>query len=739
MSDVSGIRTIQTHPATEPRGHLVSGQNRRAMVSEFEGDDDDHDEDASSNSIARIMEFASAEGDISDLLDEGRVAQIGVRAIDEWHIDQGSREHWLEVTERGLSLAAQESDDDDAEKDYPFDNASDLHYPILTTAANEFNARAYAELVKGDKAFGVKVFNPPPRRPDAADVAQVTAPQPPPPNAPPQAQMAAQQDAQTTASQVQADQQKEQMANLADQAKQARGERVAHYLNFLTFYRMDNWEGETDALLQEVSIAGSGFKKVYMGASGLCSDYVSAMRLTVHNDTKSMAACPRITQDFDIYPTEIEERIRSGRYRDVELTAVGVDPEASRVFIEQLRMEDLDEDGLREPYIVTVDVLTQQTMRIEAAYSKDDVFINENKGRVVRIERWVPFAPFQFLPDPRGRFYGIGLARLLDNITDAVDTSINQLMDAGNAQIAGGGFMGSNVRLQGSGQGGNLWFRPGEYQTVNLPGGALQDSIWERTTPSPSPVTFQMLEMLLGAAKDIASIKDVITGDTPATAPVGTTLALQSQALQVYSSIFKRIYRGMRDEGRLMYKALKKWGGERERKEYAELTGGDFDKDFSGDGTDIQPIADPSVVTKMQKVSRIQAVLQLAESPIGLAAGMQSPGPAQTLVKEALETLDWDRPERFIGPVAPNPLQVAEVQAKTQDMAAAAQLKLAQAGRAQSGAQLDQAKGLREVGLAAHDAHSMHQLADQIASTGSVAPPPEGETDAPASAPPAAA
>ena len=83
-------------------------------------------------------------------------------------------------------------------------------------------------------------------------------------------------------------------------------------MNFLIFYRMDNWEGETDLLLMEMPVSGAGFKKVYMGQHTLESDYVSALRLTVNNSTKSLMRCPRVTQDFDIYPYEILRGQKAG-------------------------------------------------------------------------------------------------------------------------------------------------------------------------------------------------------------------------------------------------------------------------------------------------------------------------------------------------------------------------------------------------------------------------------------------
>lgn len=690
------ITTVQRVPAPEPQARIGPDARLRSQ----DALDEPSDTSVPSESLTRLLEFATTGGDISHLLDEAIVSRIGLDAVREWDIDTGSISDWTEITEKGLANAAQENgrtDDNGTGKNYPFENASDIHCPLITTATQQFAAMAGPGLVKGDKVVGFRIFQQGP-------TGQPQNPQ----------------------QQQQSDQQQTQ--------REARAKRLSHYINWCIFYQMPEWENETDALLHEVPVAGTGFKKVYMASTGLRSDYVSGLRLTVHNDTKSMHRCPRVTQDFDVYPYEIDQRRRSGQYRNVELPLESTeDPETPRLFIEQYRMEDLDEDGLAEPYIVTVDTETRQLMRLEAGYTADDVLVDETKGKVVRIDRWLPFPTFRFLPDPRGRFYGIGFARLLEPITDSVDTSINQLMDAGNAEIAGGGFIGANVRLQGSGQGGALYVQPGEYAVVSTPGPDLQQSIWERTVPHPSAVTFQLLELLLGFAKDIASIKDVSTGDSPTTAPVGTTLAVQNQALRMPTAIWKRMLRGFREEFQLMYEALKRWGGDREKREYEELTGGEWDEDFKGDGTDIQPIADPDLITNMQKISRLQGALQLGESVIGQAAGMAQPGPAQELVKEALEALGYDNPERFLAVVPPNP----ELVAKTQDMQATAQLKtadahlrLVQSGEVGAKSNLANAKATREVGLATIDTHKLHLEANDIAKHGMRGPNPKDSASA---------
>jgi len=700
------MTTRQVRPLPEPQAHIVTGGNDNSeiddIVYDVAGDLEAERAETFRNSVELLSSFIDARGNICDLLDSDTVAAIGYAAVREWNDDLGSISKWRDLAEKGLCLATQDFDDED-EKNFPWDGASNIHYPILTTAAQQWAARAYPELIKGDKVVGVKAFTHPAMRPSPGEIA-ANSPQP-------QNQF----DAQASQQAMLQDQQQEGVANLQSIALQTRAQRVAHYMNDVIFYQMDNWEKDTDLLLNQLPITGCGFKKVYMSDNGLQSEYVSPLNITVHASTKSMKDCPRITHDFILYPYQITQHMFSGRYNEIDLPITHDDQiREERQFIEQYRYEDLDNDGLPEPYIVTVDVDTNQVLRIEPAFGADDISVDLEAMRITRIDRWQPFPDFKFLPDPRGAFYAVGFARLLDSITDSIDTSINQLMDAGAAEIAGGGFITGSVRLQGSGQGGNLWNRPGEYQTVSTSGSNLRESIYERTVPHPSGTTFQLLSLLLDSAKDVASVKDVITGDGNMQAPVGTTLALQNQALQVFSSIYKRVYQGFREEFRLMFNCLKKFGGDKQRKDYFELTGGTFDEDFGGDGNDIQPIADPTVVTKMQKIARAQTVMQIAESPLGQAAGMTQPQQAQALIMDILDALDIDRPERFVGNIAPNPAAIQEQQAKTAETMATAKLKLAQATQKTAEANKNNAQATRDIGLATVNAHQIARNADEL-------------------------
>lgn len=660
--------------------------------------------------VAFLDDVISRRGDFSDMLSEDKLSEISQDCLDEWRQDTGSLEKWRKTVERGLDLAAQDVEETYG-SNFPWEGSSNIRTPILTQATQQWAARAYPELIRGDEVVRAKIITQPSKQPSAQQALGAAAPSPQQMSQqPPQQVQAATQDMGLA---LQTDQQADNLEQLADLSRQSQGNRIAAYLNWKIFYGMgDEWVADTDLLLHQLPITGAGFKKVSMGPRGLQSDYISPLNLTVHANTKSMDRCPRITHDFEMYPHEITQAQRSGRFRDVDLSQSeqDQDEEAPRQIIEQLCMRDLDGDGMKEPYLVTIDVESQELLRIEPSFSHDDIMIDPKRGRVTEITRWNPYPNFTFFPDPKGNFYGTGFAKLLEPISDSIDTAINQMFDAATAQNAGGGFISSNIRLRGSGQGGALWFQPGQYQVVDAPGEVLKDGIWSRTLPEYSPVMMQLLEVMIEFAKDIASIKDVATGDSSTMAPVGTTYAVQQQALQVFSSIYKRVHQGFKREFALMFECLKRFASDRERAEYQLITGGDLDADIQGNAEDvIQPVSDPTVVTKIQKLSRIQAMQQFAESPIGQAAGMGQPAAAQALALEIMEAMEIERPERFIGPVAPNPLAQAEAQAKVQVLQAKAQLDQQNATKSQAAASLDHAKTVREVGLAAIDTEEAHR------------------------------
>ena len=451
-------------------------------------------------------------------------------------------------------------------------------------------------------------------------------------------------------------------------AKAKRARRVSEYLNTVIFYRMEDWEEDTDALLMQLPIVGCVFRKIwYDPAKGVQAAMVPALRVFVPEGARSLATTPRITEEIpDVYPHQIRQAQREGRYLDVELTEENDTSDGPRMLLEQHRLIDLDDDGLDEPYIVTVDKETEQVLRIEANFGADDV-VSEG-GRVIKINAGRFYIKYGMFPHPEGKFYDIGLGHLLKQLGAVIDTAINQLMDAGTAQTAGGGFIGSGVRLQGRGNRGVIRMAPGEYKTVEVSGDTLRNAIVERTAPTVSPVTFQVLDLIMGAARDITGAKDVITGEASNTGQVGTTLALIEQGLQVFNATAKRIFRSLKDEYELLFENVGKYGGERAAQDYLKVLDdpdADFAKDFSADDIDIRPVSDPAAVTQMQKMAKSQFI----QSTIPLLATVG--GDVREALKRSYEAADIEDIEKLIPapkPQAPDPMADAAKQAQVQEL-----------------------------------------------------------------------
>lgn len=642
--------------------------------------------------IGRLQKAALREA-VHDLLTASDLADLGSRVVEDWNRDKEGNKDWREKAETALDAAAQEKVE---AKNYPFVGAANVKYPLLTISSMAFSSRAVPAIIKGDEAIKVKTFG---------------------------------------------------KANASE--KQARADRVAEYLNYLLFYKVDGWEQDTDAMLVRLPAVGQHYRKVWWDPikQRCCIESVSALRLVLPCDAKSLREAPRITHDYDRYPYELQRLMRSGHFREVQLQpeSSNGDDQAPRVILEQHRYEDLNGDGLDEPYIVTVDALTAQVLRIDEAWEDDAISLDEETGEVLNIDRWMPFVDYGFIPDPKGRAYSIGFGHLLTPIMDVVNTNINLMIDAGHAQVAGGGFVGNEIRLQGAGQNGALRWQPGEWKNVNASGGEIRNAIFERTFPAPSPVLFELLGLLMDAAKDIASVNDAITGDASRNAPVGTTLALIEQGQQVFNAIYKRIYRGLREEFKLFADCVAKYGDPEDYAKFVDVpppqmghnggppmapqgaqqmpsagllqpqqeavlppgiampggqgsglpvpaVGGQgrvdpaaqFEADFNFDDLDIRPISDPSAVTKAQQMAKMQLALTF------LGQGIYADDRAvvrATLQAGGLEEADDWIPEQ----APPNPMQEAAAKLQMALGQVEVQLKAAQAGKLQADAQVSQA------------------------------------------------
>ncbi len=275
-----------------------------------------------------------------------------------------------------------------------------------------------------------------------------------------------------------------------------------------------------------------------------------------------------------------------------------------------------------------------------------------NENGIVRIPKRDYFVRYVCFEDPEGGFYGKGFGQLLKPINQSVDSLINQLIDAGTLSNTGGGFMAKGFRAPS----GTLRFDPGEWKKVDVPGINLRDSILPLPVREPSGVLFKLLGLLIDAGKDIASIQDVVTGGGGQNMAATSVLALIEQGTKVYTAIFKRIWRSLKEEFSLLYDLNTRYLSDEGYFTFHDNQTAIARADYEKGSLDIVPAADPNMATDFQKAARAAALREFAAEFPDIAN-------RQEIYLAGLESMGIADKERFLAPppTEPEPEQMIEL------------------------------------------------------------------------------
>lgn len=636
------------------------------------------------STLSKLLKYETSIN-IAEMLEDEQLEKIGSDVEREYKIDKKSRSDWEESAERAMDIALQVR----KPKNYPFENAANIKYPLVTVAALQFGARAYPAIIDGNRVVKAQVLGrddgiPADQQPQQGMPGQgmpqgMGPEQGMPPGMPGPEQGMPQ-------GQPEMPQEMHQMPDgtwmtsdgklwkVPPGAKRAKADRVSQHMSYQLLCEMEEWEEDTDVLLHHLPIVGCAFRKIWrsMELGRNKAEMVPAVHLVVNNKVRTLDEAPRVTHELFLYPQDIEERKLSGTFLDIELPAPtssaeidGDDDDAPHCFLEQHRFLDLDGDGYREPYIVTVHKDDCKVVRIVANYRVED--IKDDGKRITRIPKDQYFVKYSFIPDPKGGFYDIGFGRLLESLGETIDTTINQMLDAGHLQNAGGGFIGSGIRLKKN----DIKVRPGRYEQIAT-NGDLRAQIYNHQFPGPSPVLFNLLGMMVEAARDITAVKDILTGDTgdKGVQTATTTLAMIEQGLKVFTAIYKRVYRAMQDEFKLLFKLNAQYMEDQEYFTFLDQQQAVAKEDYDMASMDIVPVADPKMVTDMQRTGRANIYMQVSASPMAATTD------AQELARRFWNAIGEDEPEKLIAKQAPPP---PDYVAKVKKDESAAELNMAKA------------------------------------------------------------
>lgn len=517
---------------------------------------------------------------IAELLDDDDLRKIGYDVVKGFDADLQSRSAWEKKTEESMKLALQVVE----AKSFPWPGASNVKFPLITIAALQYHARSYPVLVNGELPVRCRVIGADP-----------------------------------------------------DGEKEKRAERVENHMSFQLLEQDDDWESEMDRVLITQPIVGCAFKKTYFHPVMRRpeSEYILAQDLVVNYWTKSLDRAPRVTHVQYMSKNELYERCARGLFLELKdntpktiqesaLTRTrnksqGVDaPESvdsSTPFeiLEQHCWIDFDQDGYAEPYIVWVNRTNKQVLRIVARYFESAIE-RDDKGKILYITPETFFTKFPFIPSPDGGFYDLGFGVLLGPLNQSIDTLLNQLIDAGTMSVTAGGFLSRGIKIRG----GNSNFAPMEWKHVDTTGDDLRKGIVPLPVREPSQVLFTLLGMLINYGERIGGSVDILVGQNPGqNTAAETTRTMAEQGMKIFSGIFKRTYRSLKDEFKKLYRLNQLYLDDTE----FESDNGEFNifaSDYTGPATDIKPSADPNIVSDTQKMAQAQAMLQLATTTPGV-------------------------------------------------------------------------------------------------------------------------
>lgn len=570
---------------------------------------------------------------IADHLDEDKLKKIGEECSRGFEMDLLSRDVWEHKIDEYTKLALQIQD----QKAYPWPKASNVKYPLLSTAAMQFAARAYPTLVPSDG----KVV-----------IGQVIGKDP-------------------------------------DDSKQDQAERISTYMSYDIMHQMEGWEEGMDKLLIMLPIVGIMFKKSYWDPIKKvnCSHVLLPKNVVVNYWATNMCDVERISEIIPMSKRMVKQRQMSKLFKDCDL---GAPPSVPMDFhpkqtqwmpanddttpyeiIEQHCYYDLDDDDYAEPYIVTFHRQTKKVLRIAARYDENTMLFNDD-GSLAGIEPIHYYTKFGFIPSPDGSFYDIGFGMLLGPLNESVNTLINQLIDAGTLNNLQAGFIGKGLRLRM----GDMRFMPGQWQAVNAVGDDLKKQIFPLPTKEPSPVLFQLMGTLVQSGKELASVAEIFTGKMPGqNTPATTTMATVEQGMKVFTAIYKRIYRALQEEFCKLFKLNATY---LDPQTYSAVINEPIGPDDFDEKTyRVIPAADPNAVSSTEKLQKAQGLLEL------LPIGVLDPVQVITRVLQAQEQPNYEQlfnqavqQTGQMPPPPPDP-KVLELQMKSQAQQQEAQLKSA--------------------------------------------------------------
>lgn len=578
--------------------------------------------------LKQIMEADNA----VEVLDEETLNRVAKEVKENFDRDLDSMRDWLALVQEGRDLMQQ---DFNARSD-PWEGAANFKTPMIMNAVLTFGDTASQELLrKSDVVKGMVIGKDP------------------------------------------------------DGLKEQQAGRVSSFMNYQVNVEMPEWRVDHDKLLYTLPSTGCMFKKTFFDPSlgRNVSDVIYYPNFVVNQANTTIDDAGSFTQILQFTENQVIEKQRSGQWAEADFVVSKSEEENPKVmvddenlkgqaeenedrFLEQHAWFDLDGDGYKEPYVVTMHEGSMNIVKIVSRFSVDDVKVRMD-GEVVSLadmedfqddDEVVSIAPmslitkYDFLPDPTGEFLGIGYPHLLAGVSQAVNTTTNHLLDSGTLSNLRGGYLAKGVRKKL----GEDRFKPGEWKSTNVPARDFQNAFFTLPYGEPSQTLFALNEKMQQEGERTANSADfskVLANNAPAT----TTLALLQKETQSTTSIIRRIYLAMSEEFKKMAALNREFVDPALYKEVLDDEQADFEVDFDASKLNLVPVSNPEMSTRIERVK--SAEVQMGFLPQITEAGGQS----QVVIKNFLDALGVENIDKVFPEPQPEQIEIQNQQMEQQN------------------------------------------------------------------------
>ena len=411
-----------------------------------------------------------------------------------------------------------------------------------------------------------------------------------------------------------------------------RNERVETYTNSLLIQKCPDFYSQITQSMLWSTIAGEAYVKTSWDRikNKPIFQKVSPLDLVLPPTASDINTSPRIIHRYKISEREFKIRVESGFYRDIKAMPYQGDSldfdDNLEEMIDGISQEQSSEDrlnptyeiveahielrlhkniepwsrqsakGIPLPYIVHITPISKKVLAIYRNWEEGD----ETAQRL----EW--FSALVFFPGLFGR--GYGLAHLAGENSLTATRLLRDMLNLNTLNIMPGGMRQQGLRVANN----QVRYNPGEFAQIDTGGMTVQQAFERFDFPQPTPLMVEVKKDLEDGIRRLGGSIMATPENIPSQIGQVSMLAMMEKNSETQTTVLQRFHRGLSQVYKILFRLLRQYIPEEglplENETGGSITAYDFEEDMS-----LVPVSDPNLNSRLQRLMRAEAVLNLAQ------------------------------------------------------------------------------------------------------------------------------